>query len=332
MCQSLLLPNTSIHPLDSHPSPLSFLSSFVITLLFSTSFLPMHCVKPPFGTPPSETNLWFSPLSSLSKYRFHLPMILSRFLKTTHCSSFIWLLLVKSLALAIRYIFLSPSGISSYLYNSLWLRYCFLCRLVCLYIAISAFLMFPTSSLPYLINAIARSGRFHLVWYQNRPQLQTGKFPFMRRVSSQWPRFHRLRDGQKLPKIVYGESVLKKLRKWKWLARFFIRPEKNKLNFFFFKLPARLLVRPWPDQPDRLLRPWTIMWSRIQLMTFCKRDPTILCIVMVALMNTETQIQCIRFHTFEYWTKKNTSSVFCPGFQKGRVPSEKGTLARWTDR
>ena len=25
-------------------------------------------------------------------------------------------------------------------------------------------------------------------------------------------------------------------------------------------------------------------------------------------------------------------SVFCPGFQKGRVPSEKGTLARWTDR
>ena len=25
-------------------------------------------------------------------------------------------------------------------------------------------------------------------------------------------------------------------------------------------------------------------------------------------------------------------SVLCPGFQKGRVPSEKGTLARWTDR
>ena len=24
--------------------------------------------------------------------------------------------------------------------------------------------------------------------------------------------------------------------------------------------------------------------------------------------------------------------MFCPGFQKGRVPSEKGTLARWTDR
>ena len=27
-----------------------------------------------------------------------------------------------------------------------------------------------------------------------------------------------------------------------------------------------------------------------------------------------------------------SSAVFCPGFQKGRVPSEKGTLARWTDR
>ena len=26
------------------------------------------------------------------------------------------------------------------------------------------------------------------------------------------------------------------------------------------------------------------------------------------------------------------NAVFCPGFQKGRVPSEKGTLARWTDR
>ena len=25
-------------------------------------------------------------------------------------------------------------------------------------------------------------------------------------------------------------------------------------------------------------------------------------------------------------------TVFCPGFQKDRVPSEKGTLPRWTDR
>ena len=26
------------------------------------------------------------------------------------------------------------------------------------------------------------------------------------------------------------------------------------------------------------------------------------------------------------------ATVFCPGFQKGRVPSEKVTLAWWTDR
>ena len=31
-------------------------------------------------------------------------------------------------------------------------------------------------------------------------------------------------------------------------------------------------------------------------------------------------------------TKTKPKTVFCPGFQKGRVPSEKGTLARWTDR
>ena len=36
-------------------------------------------------------------------------------------------------------------------------------------------------------------------------------------------------------KIVYGDSVLNKMRK--------------------SKLPARLLGRPWPDQPDRLIRP-----------------------------------------------------------------------------
>ena len=44
-CQHLLFPNTSTHPLESHPFPLSLLSSFVITLLFSTSFLPIHCVN-----------------------------------------------------------------------------------------------------------------------------------------------------------------------------------------------------------------------------------------------------------------------------------------------
>ena len=74
-CQSLLLPNTSTHLLESHPFPLSLLSSFVITLLFSISFLPIRCVKPSFGTP-SGSNLLFSPFSSLSKYPFHLPNII----------------------------------------------------------------------------------------------------------------------------------------------------------------------------------------------------------------------------------------------------------------
>ena len=64
-CQYLLFPNTSTHPLESHPFPLSLLSSFVITLLFSTSFLPIHCVKQSFGTPSSETDMCFSPFSSL---------------------------------------------------------------------------------------------------------------------------------------------------------------------------------------------------------------------------------------------------------------------------
>ena len=87
-CQSLLLPNISTHLLESYPFPLSLLSSFVITLLFSTSFLPIRCVKPSFGTP-SGSNLLFSPFSSLSNYHFHLPNILSRSIKSTLCSSFI---------------------------------------------------------------------------------------------------------------------------------------------------------------------------------------------------------------------------------------------------
>ena len=66
-CRSLLLLNTPTHPLESHPFPLSLPSSFVITLLFSTSFLTIHCVKPSFDTPYSETNLCFSQFSSLSK-------------------------------------------------------------------------------------------------------------------------------------------------------------------------------------------------------------------------------------------------------------------------
>ena len=31
-------------------------------------------------------------------------------------------------------------------------------------------------------------------------------------------------------------------------------------------------------------------------------------------------------------TQLTNLAVFCPGFQKGRVPSEKGTVVWWTDR
>ena len=40
----------------------------------------------------------------------------------------------------------------------------------------------------------------------------------------------------------------------------------------------------------------------------------------------------IPYVVFQESTHARRGTVFCPGFQKGRVPSEKGTLARWTDR
>ena len=67
------------------------------------------------------------------------------------------------------------------------------------------------------------------MWYQNRPQLQTGQFPLTQRVSSQWPRFNQLRDGQKLPKTVFGESVLAQIAKIKMTGSI-IGPVGKKLN------------------------------------------------------------------------------------------------------
>ena len=64
----------------------------------------------------------FSSFSILSKYSFHLPMIMSRSLKTTQfslCIRFIWVkcLVALSRAFAILDIFLSPSGVSNSSYN-----------------------------------------------------------------------------------------------------------------------------------------------------------------------------------------------------------------------
>ena len=87
----------------------------------------------------------------------------------------------------------------------------------------------PTGLFATALVSLGKSGRFHLVWYQNWPQLQTGQFPLTRRVSSQWPRFHRLRDGQKLQKIVYGESVLNKIAKIEMTSSI-IGPAGKKLN------------------------------------------------------------------------------------------------------
>ena len=64
----------------------------------------------------------------------------------------------------------------------------------------------PTGLFATALVSLGKSGRFHLVWYESRPQFknckppETGQFPLTQRVSSQWPRFNQLRDGQKLPK------------------------------------------------------------------------------------------------------------------------------------
>ena len=41
---------------------------------------------------------------------------------------------------------------------------------------------FKTGLFATALVSLGKSGRFHLVWYQNRPQLQTGQFPLARRV------------------------------------------------------------------------------------------------------------------------------------------------------
>ena len=98
-------------------------------------------------------------------------------------------------------------------------------------------------------------------WRQSQllgPSLQTGQFPLTQRVSPQWPRFNQLRDGQKLPKNrlwrICTNTNCENQNDWLdyWSGR---RINLKKKRFKKLKLPGRLLVRPWPDQPDRLLRP-----------------------------------------------------------------------------
>ena len=66
----------------------------------------------------------------------------------------------------------------------------------------------PTGLFATALVSSGKSGRFHLVWYQNRLQLQTVQFPLTQRVGSQWLRFNQLRDGQKLPKNRLGRICI----------------------------------------------------------------------------------------------------------------------------
>ena len=129
------------------------------------------------------------------------------------------------------------------------------------------------------------------MWYQNRPQLQTGQFPLTQRVSSQWPRFNQLRDGQKLPKNrlwrICINTNCENQNDWLdyWSGRKINKKIKKKLKKL--KLPGRLLVRPWPDQPDRLLRPCVVypVDTIVTVICFytmlCICDTYLLCLVCI---------------------------------------------------
>ena len=60
----------------------------------------------------------------------------------------------------------------------------------------------PTGLFATALVSLGKSGRFSLGVLPKPTAiiLQTGQFPLTQRVSSQWPRFNQLRDGQKLPK------------------------------------------------------------------------------------------------------------------------------------
>ena len=90
----------------------------------------------------------------------------------------------------------------------------------------------PTGLFATALVPLGKSGRFHLVWYQNRPQLQTGQFPLTQRVSSQWPRFNQLPDGRNCLKTVYGESVLTQIAKIKMTGSIIgpVGKKKKKIN------------------------------------------------------------------------------------------------------
>ena len=72
----------------------------------------------------------------------------------------------------------------------------------------------PTGLFATALVSLGKSGRFSL-GVVLKPTAIAGQFPLTQRVSSHWPRFNQLRDGQKLPKTVYGESALTQIAKIK---------------------------------------------------------------------------------------------------------------------
>ena len=76
----------------------------------------------------------------------------------------------------------------------------------------------PTGLFATALVSLGKSGRFYLVWYQNRPQLQTGQFHLTQRVMTAVHNELVLISygmDRNCLKTVYGESVLTQIAKIK---------------------------------------------------------------------------------------------------------------------
>ena len=87
------------------------------------------------------------------------------------------------------------------------------------------------------------------------------------------------------------------------------------------------------DSPSEMKR--QLEWNSLQERRFVQRQ-SVIYKVHNQLTNYSLPIYCVpparalkSHHKYSYQSIRALhDSVFCPGFQKGRVPSEKGTLAR----
>ena len=85
----------------------------------------------------------------------------------------------------------------------------------------------PTGLFAMALVSLGKSGRFSLgvvpkpTAIANRPVSFDAMSQF-----TKWPRFNQLRDGQKLPKNRYGESVLTQIAKIKMTGSIMVRSKK----------------------------------------------------------------------------------------------------------